>query len=196
MLLFKVNEYAQAEERFVHDTLDALSRARGGVLAAIPREPSPRSDTTQVTTEEGNTVQFEPVEIRAPIRIDWDAIIAGRIEPLLASLDEAAAHHHEELSKFFFSNMDTLTAATGNQVDASGKSFFEYMYEMFEKVELSFEPDGRISRGFTFVVHPDTFEAMRKKEAEMTADERQRLDALIDRKREEYFARRRSRRLS
>jgi hypothetical protein len=115
---------------------------------------------------------------------------------LMASLDEAAEHHHEQLSKFFFSSMDTLTAATGMQVDASGKRFFEYMYEMFDKVELSFEADGSISPGFAFVVSPETYETMQRHEAEMTDDERQRLDELIDRKRREYFARRRSRRLS
>jgi len=165
-------------------------------VGLVGREPMPRTGTTQFTTDEGNTVELEGLEIGTPLRLEWSDIASGNVEPLIVSLDEAAEHHHTELSKYIFGSLETVTAATGNQVDASGKSFFEYMYEMFEKVELSFEADGRISESFALVTSPETWEVMQQKEAEMTSEERLKLDELIDRKRREYFAGRRSRKLS
>ena len=112
--------------------------------------------------------------------MSWEGIAAGNADESLATLDAAAEHHHEELAKYIFSNLDALTEATGNQIDATGKSFFEYMYEMFDKVELTFEDDGSISPGFAFVVHPDTYEIFKQRESELTEDEKRQLDELID----------------
>jgi hypothetical protein len=196
MLLFKLTEYAGAEAQFVYRTIDELSRSRGGIVGLIGREQAPRTGTTQVTTEDGATVEFSATEIAAPIKLEWDDIVAGDAGSLLASLDEAAEQHHEQLAKYIFSTLDTLTEATGNRVDAAGKSYFQYMYEMYEKVELTFEPDGSISPSFTLIASEETVAAMERKRAEMTADEDRDLNALIDRKRQEYFARRRRRKLS
>ena len=194
--LFRLTEYARAEAQFIHDAVDALSRSRGGLVAALPREATTRVGTTQVTTEQGATVELGPLEISSDMKMDVDDIVASRFGSLLASLDAAAERHHEQLSKYFVSTLETVTEATGNTIDGAGKSFFESIYEMFDKIELTFEPDGSISKGYMFVVHPDTVEVLKRQEAEMTADERRQLDELIDRKRQEYFARRRSRRLS
>jgi hypothetical protein len=149
-----------------------------------------------VTLDDDSTVEFTSVEVSAPMQVNWNDIAAGNFEPLLVSLDAAAEAHHSQLSDFFLSSLDTLTEATGNRVDAAGKSFFEYTYEMFDKIELTFEADGTLSPGFTLLVNPETYEAMKKKEADMTQDERRKLDELMERKRQEYFARRRRRKLS
>lgn len=73
---------------------------------------------------------------------------------------------------------------------------FDAIYEMFETIELSFEDDGSISKGFMWVMHPEMVETMKRFEAEMTTGQRKKLEELIDRKREEFFARRRRRKLS
>lgn len=196
MPLFRLIEYAEAEARFVYEAIDALSRARGGVVGLVSREPARRTGTTQFTTDEGSTVELQSVEIGTPITLGWEEIIAGNVDAFLTVLDEAAEQHHEQLSRYIFESLDVVTSSTGNQVDGTGKSFFDSLYEMFDKVELWFEPDGQISKGFAFVVHPDNLEVMKQKEAELTTDERRQLDELIDRKREEFFARRRRRKLS
>ncbi len=154
VLLFALREYAEAEVEFIYSAIDALSRGRGGIVSLITREPTPRVGTTQVTTDDGKTVEFQALAIATPMKMSWEGIAAGNADELLATLDAAAEHHHEELAKYIFSNLDALTEATGNQIDATGKSFFEYMYEMFDKVELTFEDDGSISPGFAFVGAP------------------------------------------
>jgi hypothetical protein len=145
VLLFRLVEYARAEKAFVSEAIHALSVARGGIVGLIRRETAPRTGTTQFTTDEGTTVELAPGAIEMPMKLPWEDVISGKTEAFITSLDEAAAKHHEELSKYIFESLETVTSTTGNQVDATGKSFFEYMYEMFEKVELSFESDGSIS---------------------------------------------------
>lgn len=196
MAPFELTEYARAEARFIYAAIDALSRARGGIVAEIKREPASRVGTTQVTLDDGVTVELEAAEVGAPIKLADEDVIAFRVEPLLASIDEAAEHHHAQLTKYFFASLDTITAATGNQVDAAGKSYFEYMSEMYETIDMTFDDDGNISSSFVMVADPETAERMKQREAEMTADERRRLNELLEHKREEYFARRRRRKLS
>jgi hypothetical protein len=195
-VVFRLTEYAAAEARFIHRTVSALSLSRGGIAAHVGREEASRVGTTQVTTGEGETVDLPSVEIAAAMRMDWDDIVAGRVEPLLVTLDEAAEEHHKQLTEYIFSTLETVTAATGNQIDAAGRPFFDSLYEMYETMEFSFEDDGSLSSGYAWVMHPDTAEVLKQREKELTDDQRRQLDELMDRKRQEYFAGRRSRKLS
>jgi len=195
-MLFRMTEYARAEAAFINRALSALSRSRGGILSLIQSEPTRRIGTTRLTTDSGETVEFEATAIEAYMSISWDDVAAANVEALLTTVDEAAGVHHEELTKWVLGNLDKLTMATGNTVDGSGKSLFDSVYEGFEKIELSFEDDGQISKGFAWVMHPDMVPKLKQMEAEMTQEQRQKLEELINRKREEFFARRRRRQLS
>ena len=44
----------------------------------------------------------------------------GRVDALVATIDEAAEHHHNEMTKWVLENLERLTEATGNVVDAFG----------------------------------------------------------------------------
>ena len=112
------------------------------------------------------------------------------------TLDEAAEEYHEGLSKAFYAGMERLTDATGLKVDAAGREFFESYYEMFERVEIPFEEDGSISKSFVLVANPETAENIEKALAAFTPEQQAKLDALINKKRDEARARRRTRRLS
>jgi hypothetical protein len=192
-MLFRLTEYARAEQNTIYDAVAALARSRGGIAADITSQPSARVGTTQITTDSGETVEFEPFAVGAHIRIEWDDIAKGNVQAMIATIDEAAAVYHEELSQRVYANLDKLTEATGQRVDASGKDINDAMYEMFEKLELTFEDDGSISKGFRIYASPDVAEKLAKAEVKMTPDQRKRLDDLIDRKRQEFFARKRHR---
>jgi hypothetical protein len=195
-VIFRLTEYVQAEVDFIGKSISALSRARGGIVSLIRSEPTNRIGTTRITVDSGEVVEFETAEIAAPMSLSWEDIAATNVEPLLATVDGAAGIHHEELTKWVLQNIEKLATAAGNTVDASGKSLFESVYEMFEKIELSFEDDGQISKSFAWVMHPDMIDKFKQMEREMTEEQQQKLDALIDRKREEFFARRGRRKLS
>jgi hypothetical protein len=179
-MLFRLTEYARAEASFISRTLSALSRSRGGIVGLIRSEPTSRIGTTRITTDSGETVELETTAIEASMTIAWDDVATTNIDALLTTMDEAAGVHHEQLTKFVLSNLDKITTATGNVVNAAGKPLFDAVYEMFEKIELSFEDDGRISEGFAWVMHPDMIPKLKEMEREMTAEQRQKLDDLIE----------------
>ena len=192
---FRLTEYARAEARFISTALSELSRSRGGIVSLIRSEPTSRVGTTQVTLDSGDVVEFEAAAIKSSMTVSLDEVAQTNIDALLITVDHAAGVHHEELTKWVLANLEKLTHATGNAIDAAGRPLFEAVYEMFDTIELSFEEDGRISEGFVFVMHPDMVEKMKRMEEEMTPEQTQRLEDLINRKREEFFARRRRRQL-
>jgi hypothetical protein len=194
--MFRLDEYVQAEREFVAEALTALSDSRGGIAGLVGREPTSRPGSTRVTLDSGETVEFETTEVGATMAISHDDVVETNAGAILAAIDEGAAQHHEALTRFILSNLEQLTEATGNTVDASGKPLFEAVYELFDKLELTFEEDGSVSKGFAMVASPDVVEKMMQLEAEMTPDQRKKFEDLMDRKREAFFARRRRRELS
>ena len=163
---FRLTEYARAGARFISTALSELSRSRGGILSLIRSEPTSRVGTTQVTLDSGEVVEFEGAAIQASMSLSHEDISTTNVEALLTTVDQAAGVHHEELTKWVLANLEKLTSATGNTIDAAGKPLFEAVYEMFETIELSFEEDGRISDGFAWVMHPDMVEKMKRMEGD------------------------------
>jgi hypothetical protein len=100
--------------------------------------------------------------------LSLEDVTQTNVEALLTTVDQAAGVHHDELTKWILANLEKLTHATRNEIDAAGRPLFEAVYEMFDTIELSFEDDGRISDGFAFVMHPDMVEKMKRMEDEMT----------------------------
>jgi hypothetical protein len=133
------------------------------------------------------------VEIRTKITHSPQDIIDGKLDDLLSSIDEAAEAYSEQFGRHFYEQLSRVTEATGNVVNAADKPFFESLYEMYEKVDLQFDEEGRITQELH--MNPADAEKWEKGMAELTPEQQAKLAALVERKREEFIARRRSRRL-
>lgn len=192
-VIFELREYALAETAFVRSAVHALTRARDGLYGQMHVEPSSRLGTTQITTEQGVVVEQEPVQVRFHITLDPDELIDGRLDAFLASLDAAADELLDGFMPQFYEYLARITEATGNVVDAKDRPFFDSMYEMFEKVDLQFDEEGRITQ--SLVINPADAKKWEKGAADLTPEQRRQLDELIERKRAEFHARRRDRRL-
>jgi hypothetical protein len=149
--------------------------------------------TTQITSDSGNVVEQQPVEIRTKVTQTPQDIIDGQLDNLLASLHQAAEGYAEQFGKQFYEYMSRITEATGNVVDAKDRPFFDSVYEMFEKVDLEFDAEGRIRQELH--LNPADAEKWARGWEEMSPEQHAELDALIERKRQEFNARRRDRRL-
>lgn len=191
--IFKLIEYAVAERRFIGRTLDALARARDPLLARVQVERTSRMPRTQITTDSGEVIEQEPVEIRTKLTQSPEDIIDGKLEALLVSLDQAAEEYSEQFGRHFYGQLSRITEATGNVVDAAGRPFFDSLYEMYEKIDLQFDEEGRIAQELH--LNPADVEKWQKGWAEMTPEQHTKLAALVERKRQEFNARRRDRRL-
>lgn len=191
--IFRLIEYAVAERAFIGGTLDALARANDPLLARIQVERTTRVPRTQITTDSGEVVEQQPVEIRTKLTQTPQDIIDGKLDDLLASLDQAAEEYAEQFGKHFYEQLSHITEATGNVVDASGRPFFDSLYEMYEKIDLQFDEEGRIAQELH--LNPADVEKWQKGWEEMTPEQHAKLAALVERKRQEFNARRRNRRL-
>ena len=148
---------------------------------------------TQITTDSGEVVEQQPVEIRTKLTQSPQDIIDGEFGDLLISLDQAAEEYSEQFGKHFYEQLSQITEATGNVVNAAGRPFFDSLYEMYEKIDLQFDEEGRIAQELH--LNPADVEKWKKGWAELTPEQHAKLAALVDRKRQESIARRRHRRL-
>jgi hypothetical protein len=193
--IFRLIEYALAERGFIGTTLDALARVHNPLLSRIPTERTSRVQTTQITTDTGDVVEQQPLEIRTKLTQTPQDIVDGRLDNFLASLDEAAEEYAHQFGKQFYEYLSRVTEAIGNVVDAKDRPFFDSFYEMLEKIDLRFDEEGRVQQGWELHVNPANAEKLVKDLDNMTPDQHAKLDALIERKRQEFNARRRNRRI-
>ena len=96
------------------------------------------------------------------------------------------------MKKHLFNVFPQICDATGNTVDAQGKNVWDAHLEMLETMEMSFDENG--NHNTTLVVHPDT--ARKIRENPPTVEQLAKGEEIIERKRKEFYAQKRSRRLS
>ena len=109
------------------------------------------------------------------------------MEDFLADVDELAHSIANQLTSAMFAHIADVTEATGQTISAEGRDFWEVILEAMETVELSFDEHGQ--HHGTVVVHPDLAEKIMKNPP--TADQEDRAQKIIQRKREEWNASRR-----
>lgn len=98
------------------------------------------------------------------------------------------------LSRSFFLGIQEITDATGQVLDAKGSPFtFDTILDMLEKMPVEFDGEGEPKLP-TIVMHPKLFESVR--ELKITEEQRQRQEEILGRKKEEFYAQKRTRRLS
>jgi len=97
-------------------------------------------------------------------------------------------------SEMLLNTMDHVSDLTGIKVDAKGASLSpDLILETLEKMELHFDENGKPNLP-TFVASPELSEKFRNI---MQSEENQRrFDELIDRKRKQFYAKKRNRKLS
>ena len=104
-------------------------------------------------------------EARSEFELSSSDISATNIDAIIGALDGATTQLLDSIMPRFYESLERITAATGNVVDGSGKTFFESFCEMLETVELTFDNDGKISDGFTLITNPSTAENIARAQA-------------------------------
>jgi len=192
---FSLPEYECAQFKFFHAAVGKLMRAKDSVYASIPEaEPWESIPTTQNTMPSGEVVENKPLMIESKVVIKWDDIRSCNLEALAQQVDAIADERLSIVMPHFFKVFEKTCNAAGTGTDAEGKPFsFEMYLAALEKIELRFDRDSRPILP-TLVVHPD----MAKQIASLPPPTEEQLGAyndLIERKRKEFNARRRDRKL-
>jgi hypothetical protein len=192
-VFFRLSEYELAARRHAFEAVEQLARARSPLLAQMRSERAEAIPVSRIVDEQGGELELAPVPVRIGLEMEIAPITAGDLGGVLAALDAAAAQQEEALSKALFSSLGEITKMTGNQVDAGGRPLsWDLIIDMLEELEIRFDDDGKMD--LTLVMNPRDFERLERL-GPPTPEQEARREAVLERKREEWQARRRQRRL-
>jgi len=131
-------------------------------------------------------------KVEAEIKIGRMPLAEFTEAELLRQLNELAAQYAKAFSENFYSDMDRITAETGNVVDAKGQPLStDHILEMIQKTDHDFDPDGNW-RAPTILLGSVAMEKMLKliKEGGVESEEfNQALKRILEKKRDDYRSR-------
>ncbi|HEX4029124.1 MAG TPA: hypothetical protein VHX20_02110 [Terracidiphilus sp.] len=192
---FSLPEYECAQFKFLHAAVGKLMKAKDSLYASIPEAPPWEGiPTTQNTMPSGEVVENKPLMIESRIVIKWDDVRSCNLDALAGQADAMAEERLSIVMPHFFRVFEKTCNAAGTGTDAGGKPFsFELYLAGLEKIELQFDREGEPILP-TLVVHPTMAKQMESLPPP-TEEQQQAYKDLIERKRGEFNARRRYRKL-
>jgi len=186
--LFLLPEYAAAFSEFMQDGIQGLARAQDPILATMPRRRSKRSYQSRNSMPSGVVLDSAPIIARWQLHLVPANVAEGAASTLMSMLEGMAQNYVREVMPQIFASLATVSTAAGTQVDAAGRPFSaELLAEALEKMEIDFDDDGtpriQLVVGTDMTIPENTEEGQRI------------IDAVIERKRQQFFAQRRHRQL-
>lgn len=163
------------------------------LLREIPRRVTVHGGMTRNVRGENPLDQPMP-EIESVGSLEMDAIRKTDIEALTMFFYEFAQQNLATVKNEMFKGLMEITNATGMSFDAKGQPFsFDHFNDVIERIQIGFDEDGNPILP-TAVVSPEMYEKI--KNIEPTPEQINRHEEILLRKKKEYYAQKRSRRLS
>jgi hypothetical protein len=187
---FEVPEYDSAFRTFFGEAIHEVAIARDSLISEIPFEQSPGALGSVIQDQDGNDVDLVAGSISTEFSMSRNSAIRGDVEALLLLIDSLSEQLAKGLVESLFGSLNTVTEATGNVVDASGKPTIEAIIEALETIELGLTDDDELSFP-TIVMSPSAMEKL----PTPTPEQEARIEKLKKERLEELLARRRHRRL-
>jgi hypothetical protein len=185
-----IPEYDAAATSLATAVIKALAFARSPVLSQIPQSPATElaKDDAPVDIAHG---AYAPIGVKNVLTERFDTVLATDVDEWISMLDEQGDKAAEQLETQFFAFMHKVTEDAGQVIDARGRPLtHDLVLDMFEKLQIDFDEDGQPQMP-TIVVPPKVYEKL----GEPTPEQMKRRDEIIERKRSEFLARRRVRKL-
>lgn len=188
MKLFELPEYESSFREFMNKINEVLVSDKDPLLSEVPRRKVSRLYIGRNSHADGG-IHNSPVmpitstfQLTAAEIVECDGVALGR------RLDAFAEEYLASLMPQFFGAMNAAIESAGNSTDAGGKPLSaDMLVDVLERMELDFDEDGNVH--LQLIANPLT--AL----PEFTKEAQERIDSVIQRKREEFLARRRSRKL-
>jgi hypothetical protein len=186
---FELPEYQRAFLKFTREAIEGFSSAKDPMLGRMRKRRPERTYLGRNSLPQGQVHEATPMPVRSEFSLTAMEILEGNSNVLGRKLEELTEGYLASLMPQVFSAISAATEAAGTSLSAEGKPFSADMFiEMLERMEVEFDEAGQIQ--LQIVTGPDTVIP------ELSQDDERRVNEVIDRKREEFFAKRRSRKLS
>jgi hypothetical protein len=192
--LFELPEYDYAFQDFYRTAVYELMRRKDPLLSKMPAAYADHIPTVQNTMPSGEVVEIRLLEFAMRFATPFDDAISGRTEGVIEAINDAAENGLKTLMPQIFAQLGRLSSAAETAIDAKGQPLTTALIlQSLEKMEMDFDKDGSPIIGM--VVGPEMYEQMRGL-LPLTREEQQAFDDLFSRKKQEFDARQRRRKLS
>lgn len=188
------HEYEIGGVRWFSNALRELERAHHPLLAQIPRvelADTPDSPPEGQPLPPEASLLYRPAVTKHEWTVRIEDVVDFNVEQLLADLDKMARDVGSQKVKMLIDHISDVSEDAGNVISAEGRDFFDVYADALEAIEISFDDNG--DHNATMLVDPETYDRLQGKTP--TAEQEARVNAIIDRKREEWRAARRRREL-
>ncbi len=134
-------------------------------------------------------------EAEALLEVNLEEYESLTFNDLLERVDRATAELLAKKSKMMFESLDKITRETGNVIDARGAATPEHLFAMIEKVDMSFDSKGQPQMALVAGTEAckKLVEVIQKIETDPVL--KQRMDLLMQRKKDDWSDRESSRAL-
>jgi hypothetical protein len=185
-------EYDIGGVRWFSGASRELARALHPLLAQVTREelaegPPPQAEGEAIPAEASSL--YRPMAIRHEWTVSIEDVVAFNLDQFLADLYALADSMGGQMVRGMLEHISAVTDEYGNTIDGGGRDFFDVFAETLETIDMTFDEEGRPN--LTIVMHPNQLEKLRDKQP--TPEQEARLDAILERRKEEWFASRRRR---
>lgn len=185
-----LHEYEVACRQFFGDAVDAIATESSPIYGQIQRERVEVLAPSLNTMADGQQVSREPMLAEASMTMSIAHAIEGDFTDVYVAMAETAEQILASLMPQMFGHISDICDATGNTISGAGRDIWETLTEALESIEISFDSEGDPSLP-TLVMHPDAASKL----ADPPEGFEERWNEIIRRKRDEWLATRRTRRL-
>lgn len=186
---FDLDEYAAAGRDFFSKAVNAVARA-DGLLSLIRVEHADSLPIMQSTVASGQVVESSPMRAEAQLVFDVAQDVDGDFDQFHVAIAKAAQDYSAQLVPQILEHMSQICDATGQTVDAADLDIWEGQLRVLETIAISFDEDG-VPTLPTLILHPDTAD----RAGDPPPEFRSRFEEILVRRRDEWLAGRRHRRI-
>jgi len=114
----------------------------GGLLNEIPKRIVHEGNSILTEYEDGIQDSSAMTAIKVQSSLEDIEVLIKQPSRVFELLDEMARDMAAQQCKLIFEKISDVTEMVGNVVKTQGKLTPEYLFEMYKKIELEFNPDG------------------------------------------------------
>ncbi|WP_461170835.1 hypothetical protein [Arthrobacter sp. Z1-15] len=185
------DEYELGALAWASRASQSLGSASHPFLASIERQTMEELPDGSVIAGAEGGVEGVPLYKESHYKFEWivplDEALDFDLDQFITRLYIMSEEHASRLTKSILNHISAVSEEYGQVVNAEGRPFFDVICDSLEKLEFVFDDEG--NHNIRLMLNPDDAKLF----ASITPEQQLVLDQIVQRKREEWNAKRRRR---